>query len=760
MFVAQFDDVAAVKPSQQQRQQLKQQYYHSRAIGSRTRSSSRVTETVTTEYNIMGVGQSKPPMSKAASQLKIHKNDIEANITAGAETNSDTGTGGVRDGSQISISTSSSLSNNNRRNIHSTSSIRHLKYKKRFLIMSGFIMIVIVSFVVVEFLNYGDLSSSSKNGDNNNNGTETIDEITTVEKSQAPTISLEPTMSPTSIEWELLGQDINGSERQENLGVRVSTNYDGNVLAVSGTDGLVRMYSLAKSDGENDNEDSWLLMQDLSRELQSVTYQDLLYLYENNKDSSSNPSSSLDNTNNNIEEQQSKRYYNKNHIINTQTKNIASVSLSSDGNFLVIGSSLSVDERIFDETLQQQNLGFVKVFQCKNNNTDDSTFKSQVLPDMNEPEHTVMYKKENGNNNSKTRKDCYWSQVGTTIIDPMWIKAENSNRFGWSVDISENGRRIAVGVNSDEGLDYKRGSVFIFDYVHIENNEYDWSLTYRINEEDSSEINNNSTIDDSETGFGFSLSLTNSGEYIAIGAPFASSQTGFVSLYKLPKYYYIHPDSVNEEQRMPPTLLETIRPSISSAVTLSQKHTSSFFGFSVSLSKNDGSILAIGIPGKSSARVYSINLQNISDKKTMIINSEFGTLFGNSLSLSHNGERLSIGAPYAHSSTDSVLVDNASKAASSVPMFSSGRTHIYFILSEKKQKQSPPSSFSFWNISSSLSINEQTILNGENGWDSSGESVCLSGNGQNVVIGANGNLGERGYQNAGHVRVYQSLVYK
>jgi len=230
-----------------------------------------------------------------------------------------------------------------------------------------------------------------------------------------------------------------------------------------------------------------------------------------------------------------------------------SVSLSSDGNFIAIGAPYNgVDA-----------FGHVRIFQNKNGR---------------------------------------WIQVGSDINGEVI-----GDGSGWSVCLSEDGNFIAVGApyNSEKGTNV--GAVRVYS-----NQNGIWRKV-------GSDIYGENISDN----FGKSVSLSSDGSLVAIGADDHDENRGVVQIYR------------NESGNWSQIGLD-----------IDGEEVWNWFGYSVSLS-SDGSFLAIGAPRAGRGGYVKI-FQNINDQWTQVgsdINGEaFGDRSGESVSLSRDGSIVAIGS--------------------------------------------------------------------------------------------------------------------
>ncbi|WP_413429504.1 VCBS domain-containing protein [Synechococcus sp. Cu2B8-bc1011] len=274
-----------------------------------------------------------------------------------------------------------------------------------------------------------------------------------------------------------------------------------------------------------------------------------------------------------------------------------------------------------------------------------------------------------------------WAQIGDDI------DAEAAgDQSGTSVALSGDGSIVAIGAPLNDPVGNASGHVRLY-----RNTGDSWT---QIGEDIDGEVPSEQS--------GFSVSLSENGNVVAIGARWRSSRSGQVRLYQLEN------DSWTQ-----------LGDDIDEAAAGDES------GTSVSLSA-DGSVVAIGAPfnddnGNNSGQVRLYQLEN--DSWTQIgddIDGEAaGDESGTSLALSADGSVVAIGAP-----------NNDGNNASS------GQVRLY------------RNTGGSW-----TQIGED--IDGEKANDYSGWSVSLSADGNVVAIGANKNDGNGG--NSGHVRLYQNV---
>ena len=195
-----------------------------------------------------------------------------------------------------------------------------------------------------------------------------------------------------------------------------------------------------------------------------------------------------------------------------------------------------------------------------------------------------------------------WVQLGSDIVGTVDL-----DQLGFSVSLSNDGSRVAIGCPHSAS---DKGHVEIYDYIIGSG----WSKV-------------GSNIVGATVGmrYGYSVSLSNDGTYVAVGAPFddtTASDSGLVNVYKY--------DSVWTKV----------------GADIVGGGASYKLGTSVSLSSN-GIILAVGIPGngQGSVKSYALSSGSWVARGSELIGEATSDKFGTSVSLSSNGARLVIGAP-------------------------------------------------------------------------------------------------------------------
>ncbi len=336
--------------------------------------------------------------------------------------------------------------------------------------------------------------------------------------------------------------------------------------------------------------------------------------------------------------------------------------------------------------------------------------------------------------------NAQWTQIGQDIDAEVAI-----DKSGYSVSLSDDGSIIAVGAIDNDGNGTNAGHVRVY-----ENISGTWT-----------QIGND--IDGEAAGdlSGYSVSLSDDGSIIAVGAPYNDgngTNAGHVRVYENISGTWtqigsdIDGEASGDESGFAVSLsaagnivaigaifndgngtnaghvriYENLSGSwIQIGSDIDGEAADNWLGRSVSLSA-DGTIVAIGAPFNAGNGTYAGHVRiykNLSGNWTQIgqdIEGEALDRSGFSVSLSADGTVIGIGAPYnAGNGTDA------------------GRVRIYE------------------NLSGNWTQIGQDIY-GEAAEDRSGESVSLSADGNTVAIGAWGN--DANGSNSGHVRVYKNTA--
>ena len=194
-----------------------------------------------------------------------------------------------------------------------------------------------------------------------------------------------------------------------------------------------------------------------------------------------------------------------------------SVSLSSDGNRLAIGTPFSDD-----------NFGQVRIYEWSDSTwtqlgadiDGDATaqytgFSVSLSSDGNRLAVGAIWSHGNGIDSGHARvyqwSGTVWVQLGTDIDGEA--AADHS---GWSVSLSSDGSRLAIGADQNDGNGTGSGHVRV----------YEWS--------DSTWTQLGADIDGEAAGdhSGWSVSLSSDGNRLAIGAPWNDGHSGHVRVYE------------------------------------------------------------------------------------------------------------------------------------------------------------------------------------------------------------------------------------
>ena len=225
-------------------------------------------------------------------------------------------------------------------------------------------------------------------------------------------------------------------------------------------------------------------------------------------------------------------------------------------------------------------------------------------------------------------KEQKWTQLGDDLVG-----SQNYDRFGHAVSLSSDGNIVAVGAPYYGVV--KSGNVHVFKYYPNDNS---WHL-----------MGQELTGKGRTAIFGYSVSLSDDGKTIAVGAP-RYQTNGLVQVFS----YGIN-DNIDRW--------------VQKGQNLMGENSYDFAGYSISLS-SDGNIVAIGAPSNDSmivdtghVRVYSFDTTNDNkDDHTpwkKIGNDIDGDFkedrFGYYITLSSNGHTIAISAPY-HNEKDYGLI--------------------------------------------------------------------------------------------------------
>jgi len=289
-----------------------------------------------------------------------------------------------------------------------------------------------------------------------------------------------------------------------------------------------------------------------------------------------------------------------------------------------------------------------------------------------------------------------WENLGSDIVG-----LHNDAFFGNSVSLSENGRHVAVGSFKHNGNGMDSGLVKVFKFS---NSKQKW-------------VRHGNDIQGEKAGdqSGISVSLSSSGNVIAIGANKNDGSNGMISTGHTRVYQYI---KTNKQWNQ-----------LGSDIDGESSNDSS--GFSVSISRN-GKMVAIGAmfnqdSGENSGHVRVFEYGSITSTEWTQVGSDIdgealGDQSGHSVFLSASGERVVIGA----------IENSGADGFNNI-----GHVRVY-------EYTTSEDGFEWVKLGSDI--------DGEAPNDHSGWSVSMSGDGSRVAIGACKNDGKG--SNSGHVRVY------
>jgi len=287
-----------------------------------------------------------------------------------------------------------------------------------------------------------------------------------------------------------------------------------------------------------------------------------------------------------------------------------------------------------------------------------------------------------------TSKD--WKQLGNDI------DGEAAGDYsGWSVSMSNDGSRVAIGAIYNAGTGSNSGHTRIYDYDTTSDN---W-------------IQLGNDIDGEAAGYesGYAVSMSDDGSRVAIGARFNGGNGIWSGQTRIYEY-----DTASQDWRQ-------LGNDINGEAAFDQS------GFAVSIS-DDGSRVAIGArfnggngdrSGHTRIYEYDTGSKDWSQLGSDIDGEAAGDYSGWSVSMSNDGSRVAIGAFY-----------NAGTGSNS------GHTRIYD-----------------YDTTSNNWIQLGNDIDGEAAHDSSGSAVSMSDDGSRVAIGARYNDGNG--SDSGHTRIYE-----
>ena len=339
-----------------------------------------------------------------------------------------------------------------------------------------------------------------------------------------------------------------------------------------------------------------------------------------------------------------------------------------------------------------------------------------------------------------------WIQAGADIYGET-----SGDRSGWSVSLSGDGSTVAIGAPKNDGTGSDAGHVRLYEW-NASTSEWDMF----------GEIDGEATGDESGT----SVSLSNDGSRVAIGAPYndgasgSNADAGHVRVYKW--------DGASWTQ---------VSADIDGDVADDES------GHSVSLSGN-GLTVAVGAPRNDDAfadagqvKLYEWDTTGSelgwSQLSTAINGGAVDDESGSSVSLSSDGTTVAIGSPYFSDGGSKVYAgkvnvykwDGAVWTQVGADIDGDAEDLLGFSVSLSSDGTTVaiggPNDLEDINYAGYVRVYEligatwtqvSADINGEAGGDVSGYSVSLSGDGSRIAIGAPANGGAGAY--AGHVRLY------
>ncbi|WP_274474458.1 WD40 repeat domain-containing protein [Mangrovimonas aestuarii] len=374
-------------------------------------------------------------------------------------------------------------------------------------------------------------------------------------------------------QWTQIGQNINGEDSGDGSGVSVSLSDDGSIMAIG-------------ADYNSDN----------------GTYSGHVRVYENQLGNWVQIGQDIDGDTG----------FNYSGV---------SVSLSADGDIVAIGSYW------YSISINNSNLGKVKVFKNQSGNwvqigqdiigenSDDHSGYSVSLSDDGDIV-AIGAPFNNGNGVDSGQVRVYENQAGTWVQIGQDIDGEASDDyFGSTVSLSASGNIVAIGADSNDGNGFDSGHVRVF-----ENQLGTW---VQIGQDIDGEA--------SEDYFGFSVSLSDDGSIVAVGAienDDNGTNSGHVRVFENQSGTWVQ---IGQD--------------------IDGEAGEDYFGWSVCLS-GDGSIIAIGADsndGNGSDSGHVRVFENQSGTWVQIgqdIDGEASEdYFGDAVCLSGDGSILAVGAP-------------------------------------------------------------------------------------------------------------------
>jgi len=291
-----------------------------------------------------------------------------------------------------------------------------------------------------------------------------------------------------------------------------------------------------------------------------------------------------------------------------------SLSLSSDGNILAIGS--------FNNDDGGQNSGHVRVYEWKNKwvqrgedingkkEGDLSGWSISLSDDGNILAIGATDSDGNGSKSGQVRifkwENKQWTQKGEDING----EAEG-DLSGWSVSLSSEGNTVAIGARFNDGTIEQSGHVRIYEW-----NKKQWvQKGIDIDGEGGSDLS------------GLSVDINSNGSIVAIGAPYndgGGQNSGHVRIYEWKKKKWVQRGNDIDGEK-----------------------SKDYAGWSTSISA-DGTVLAIGDEGSNAhtgqVRIFKWNGAKWMQKGISIKGENLEDQFGASISMSSDGNTIAIGS--------------------------------------------------------------------------------------------------------------------
>ncbi|MEM6337524.1 MAG: hypothetical protein AAF752_13220, partial [Bacteroidota bacterium] len=334
------------------------------------------------------------------------------------------------------------------------------------------------------------------------------------------------------------------------------------------------------------------------------------------------------------------------------------------------------------------------------------------------------------------------SQIGPDIDGEA-----GSDNSGFSVSISSDGTRVAIGAYLNDGTDTSAGHVRVFDLVGSS-----WTQV-------GSDIDGEAGNDQS----GFSVSISPDGSRVAIGSP---QNNG--------------PDDGTVDGIGQVRVYELIGGSWTQVgADIEGEAGGDGSGRAVSLS-SDGSRVAIGATANDGTaasaghvRVFDLVAGSWTQVGGDIDGEAFLDRFGTAVSLSSDGTRVAVGTPFSSSFSGSVRVfeliggawtqlgstinseRSSDRAGQSVSLSADG-SRVAIGANRNSDNGGNAGHVRVFEFGSGVWTQVGVDIDGEASGDESGFSVSISGDGSRVAIGAPLNAGGGG--GSGHARVYQLVA--